>query len=343
MFSLFIRARRSTPKSDPRSHFTADCLATPLNEREVYHSRDYRPGDEIAITELFGLVFGQPLTESQWGWKYTGACRSAPPAKLAFDPAGRLVGHAGAIPLRGWRQNRSLPCFQICDVMVHPAARGQLGGRNLFTRLARELLSDLAQRWPNAFAYGFPGQRPFRLGQYARVYDQVERASAIRLPARRRRVLLLYARPLAWDDPRLDMLWNRLASGFALALIRDGAYLRWRYATNPFHAYELLGFYLAGRLLGWAVVCRDDNRLRAIDLLVSRRWLKPALATLEHAATVAGLAELEIWLPDGWRERVGNQSVLTGIIVANMVWRLPIPTQEVRTDLYYTMGDLDIF
>ena len=315
----------------------------PEPKDEIYHTRDYCPGDETAIVALFGAVFGQPLTESQWRWKYTGASMAPPLARLAFDHTGRLLGHAGAIPLRGWRQGQPLPFFQICDVMVHPDARGQLGKRNLFTVLARELLSRLGLRWPEALAYGFPGQRPFRLGEYARVYGWVEQAPAIRRLAQRKGFPLLYTRPLAWNDLRLDLLWARQASGFALALIRDRHYLHWRYAIHPVRAYELLGIYLAGRLLGWAVTQRDDQVLRIIDLLVSHRWLKPALAALDRAAAVVGGAEVEIWLPPGWRETVDGQMKLTEVVVANMIWRQPIPTTEVQRALYYTMGDLDIF
>lgn len=312
-------------------------------KHQDYTIQAYQPGDEAAITELFGLVFGQPLSKAQWRWKYTGTGLVTLPVKLAFDPAGRLMGHAGAIPLRGWRQNRPLPFFQICDVMVHPDARGQLGGHNLFTRLARDLLGELAERWPNAFAYGFPGQRPFRLGEYARVYGRVEQATTIRRPARRSGFPLLYARPLAWDDSRLDALWARLAPSFALALIRDQAYLRWRYATHPVHAYGLFGLRLAGRLLGWAVTQQEDNRLRVIDLLLPHRWLQLALAALDRVTLAANATELEIWLPSGWREAGGGRQESIEVVVANMVWRLAIPTDEVRNDLYYTMGDLDIF
>ncbi|CDH43916.1 GNAT family N-acetyltransferase [Candidatus Contendibacter odensensis] len=315
----------------------------PEPKDETYHTRDYRPGDETAIAALFGTVFGQPLTENQWRWKYTGTGIRPPLARLAFDHTGRLVGHAGAISLRGWRQGQPLPFLQICDVMVHPDARGQLGQRNLFTVLARELLSSLAERWPEALAYGFPGRRPFRLGEYARVYGRVEQVSALYRPSWRGLFSWLYTRPLAWNDPRLDSLWARLVPGFALALVRDRDYLRWRYATHPCRVYQLLGIYLAGRLLGWAVVQRDDHHLRIIDLLVSQRWLKPALAALEHTAAVAGASEVEIWLPPGWRETLDGQQKLTEVVVANMIWRLPIPTTEVREALYYTMGDLDIF
>lgn len=310
---------------------------------EDYHIRNYRPGDERAIVELFGVVFGGTMTESRWRWKYTGTGVTSPLAQLAFDPAGRLVGHAGAIPLRGWRRGQPSPFFQVCDVMVHPGARGRLGGQNLFTQLARTLLAGLAERWPEAFAYGFPGRRPFQLGEYARVYGEVERAVAVRRPARLGGWPLMSVQPLAWDDARLDRLWAGLASGFALALIRDRDYLRWRYATHPVHAYQLLGLRLGTRLLGWAVARRESERWLVVDLLLRRCWLRLALAALDRAALASGVSESVIWLPRGWREVAGESMEPTEVVVTHMVWASRMPTVEVRDRLYYTMGDLDIF
>lgn len=307
-----------------------------------YHIRDYRLGDEEAIVGLFSQVFDKPLTEDQWRWKYA-ADGPIPPLRLAFDTSGRLVGHAGAIPLRGWRRGRPLPFFQVCDVMVHPEARGGLGDQNLFVRLVRELLVGLAERWPNAFAYGFPGLRPHRLGERARVYGEVERACAVRRPARHSLLSLLSVRPLDWGDARLNDLWLRLALGLPLTLVRDSNYLRWRYATNPFHTYQLLGLCLGTRLLGWVVIRSDDERLLIVDLLLHRRWLRLALVTLDRIAASGGIGEVLIWLPGSWREVAEKWIEPTEVVVANMVWGLQIPTAEVREDLYYTMGDLDIF
>ncbi len=314
-----------------------------MNDRS-YYTRPYRPGDEDAMIALFAAIFGPTLTVAQWCWKYTGTGGEVPLARLAFDAENRLVGHAGAIGLRGWRQSRPLPFFQICDVMVHPDARGQLGGRNLFARLLREFSGELAEQWPEGFAYGFPGLRPFRVGAYTQVYSEIEPAHRLEWPVTgHTAVPLLYSRPLLWNDQRLDRVWDRLASDFALTLIRDRAYLQWRYADNPFHAYTLLGLYFMGRLLGWAVVQPDHPRLRVVDLLIARRWLKPALDTLTRHAAMTGLDRVEIWLPDSWQSRVKKQPQPTGIITTQFRnWR-GIPLNETARDLYYTMGDLDIF
>jgi hypothetical protein len=33
----------------------------------------------------------------------------------------------------------------------------------------------------------------------------------------------------------------------------------------------------------------------------------------------------------------------TPVVVTNMIWKLPLQTSTVKENLYYTMGDADIF
>lgn len=142
----------------------------------------------------------------------------------------------------------------------------------------------------------------------------------------------------------VDALWDRCAPELPLALVRDRAYLNWRYATHPFRRYQLFGLSIQSNpgLVGWAVI-QHEEQLRVIDLLVPRHLLNQALVALERLAADRGYHELEIWLPPGWREEIPGQVESTEVVVANMIWRLPIPTEEVQKNLYYTMGDLDIF
>ncbi|PIE82811.1 MAG: hypothetical protein CSA09_05215 [Candidatus Contendobacter odensis] len=308
---------------------------------EDYHIRDYQPGDEAAIVTLFEIVFGTRLTEEQWRWKYISAVPE-PPAKLAFNTAGQLIGFAGAVSLRGWRKGRPIPFFQICDVMVHPSARGHLGSRNVFTQLLKLLIADLAARYPCAFAYGFPGRRPFQLGEHSRVYGLIEAAYKTCCPAQKPRWSLVRTQALHWEDTRLGVLWADLSSNLALSLIRDRAYLRWRYAKNPFHTYQLIGFLFAGQLLGWAVI-QPGERLQIIDFLISRRWFKSALTALNRVAIDNHCTAMEIWLPKSWQGVAGVHTEKTEVRVANMMSPLLISTKEAQQSLYYTMGDLDIF
>jgi hypothetical protein len=205
------------------------------------------------------------------------------------------------------------------------------------------LLEEIAERWPEAFAYGFPGRRPFRLRKYAGVYGEIEQAVGLVRPVRKRWLPLPGTLALDWNDAWLDAFWIKQAPALPLTLARDRAYLVWRYARHPHHHYRLLGLQLAGRRFGWAVVKPFENRLRVVDLLVARRWLKPALRALDRVVGAIGMQAIEIWLPPGWRKTVDGVLEPTEVVATNMIWRLPLSTTTVREELYYTMGDLDIF
>lgn len=305
--------------------------------------RDYRSGDEMAITTLFAAVFGKPMTLPHWRWKYRVSGNGTAHAKVVLNRDGEVIGHAGAIPLRGCCRGKAMPFFQICDVMIHPRARGYLGQHNLFTPLLRTLLADIAQCYPHAFCYGFPGRRPFLLGERAKVYEQVEMAvETIRRPGRAA-LPRLTAHPLDWMSCRLDPLWRRLAYQYPLTLIRDQRHLRWRYAENPLHGYRLIGLYLFGRLIGWAVIREDTDRLLIVDLLIARRWLGSALRALDRVAAARGERTIQLWLPRGWREAAGDDRHTTPVVTTHMIWKPSLDTAEVRHSLYYTMGDVDIF
>jgi len=306
--------------------------------------RDYQVGDEAAIVGLFQEVFGAEMTEAQWHWKYRGASPLVPLSKVAEDGNGAIIGHAGAVALRGRYQGHELPFYQICDVMVRRGARGHLGARNLFTLLLRGLLENLGNRHPEVFAYGFPGARPFLLGERAGVYDQIEHVRKLVWRAGARGHSWLNVSPLSWDDSALGRIWETWADAESgLHLIRDAAYLSWRYRDNPFRHYELLGIRALGRVLGWAVVSRHQAKRQIVDLLVPRRLRLAALRAVSRWSARDGGETLELWLPTAWRQNLPANPEPSLFVATNMVWHLPLTTDLVRSHLYYTMGDVDIF
>ncbi|MCP5419168.1 MAG: GNAT family N-acetyltransferase [Gammaproteobacteria bacterium] len=315
-----------------------------MPEKAEYIFRDYVSGDEKSIVELFAEVFGPVITLAQWQWKFQGNDpRENVHAKLCFAADGKLLGHAGAIPLRGYYHGHPIPIFQICDVMVHPQARGHWGARNVFTVLLRQLLDDIAQHYPQAFCYGFPGRRPFLLGQRVGVYEQVEIAVETTRPARRFKQPFYSVRAMDWRDKRLDTFWKTMRATLPLTLVRDSDFLSWRYAANPFHAYRLLGVFVLGALLGWAVVREEAHQWLIVDMLCRRRWLNGVLRALDHAARRAGADSSKIWLPEPWRSAAGGPSTATEVVTTHMIRKPRLATAQVRESLYYTMGDLDIF
>ena len=314
--------------------------------KSSYTIRDYREGDEQGITDLFCEVFGKEMTMEQWRWKYLFPGNGKIYSKIAEDAFNkRIVGHAGAIPLRGVFKDRPIQFFQIVDVMVHPMARGFLGSKNVFNMLIKTLLEDIGKKFPEAFCYGFPGTRPFLLGKRVGVYDKIEQAIDCTKDLRRHLFLNPYrVKKLRWDDNRLDILWAGLSRDFPLSLIRDKDYLYWRYATNPFFSYYLLGFFIFRKLIGWAVIRDVGDEVLVVDLFTKLKCCRNILRKLENYLTSLGKRKIRLWLPQMWRKKLKDYNLQeTNVVTANMVWKLPFKTHIVKANLYYTMGDVDIF
>ena len=311
---------------------------------ENFIIRNYKKGDEKQIVALFREVFGKEMTAEQWKWKYLVPGNGKIYSTVAEAGSHGIIGHAGAVPLRGVFKNTPIRVFQIVDVMVHPKKRGFLGRKNVFDSMMKPLFEEIGKEFPDVFCYGFPGIRPFMLGKRIKVYDQIEQASENVKHLRRSLLNPYKTRMIAWDDDRLDTVWTGLSRNFPLSLIRDERYLNWRYATNPFFVYRLFGFFLLGKLKGWAVTRDSDNEILIVDLLAEPSRYMGILKALEnHLISRAG-KNLHFWLPDRWRKNIKGYTANEGpVVVTNMIWKLPFTTATVKENLYYTMGDADIF
>jgi hypothetical protein len=319
-----------------------------LKNSENFIIRDYRKGDEHEITSLFREVFGKEMTLDQWNWKYAVPGRGRIYSKVVEDMSHNMIGHAGAVPLRGKFRNKPMPFFQIADVMVHPAARGFLGRQSVFGKMIKVLFEDLGCEFPDIFCYGFPGRRPYILGERIGVYDTIERGvDCLKSPGLLKTSFFcrpLRIEPVKWNDERLDQLWESVSEELQLSVIRDRDYLLWRYADNPYFSYQLLGFCHSERLMGWAVVREAEEEVFVVDLLTKESRFVRSLRTLEKLFLFLKKKQMRLWLSEVWRKKLNGYGLQEAeAVVTNMIWRLPLETLSVRQNLYYTMGDADIF
>lgn len=311
---------------------------------ENYTIRDYKEGDEKQIISLFQEVFGKEITIKQWKWKYLVPGNGRIYSKIAETGVHSIIGHAGAIPLRGVLKNNPIQVFQIVDVMVHSKERGFLGRKNIFDSMIKILFEDIRKEFPDVFCYGFPGIRPFMLGKRIKVYDQIEMASENAKPLHRSLLNPYKVQLIAWDDDRLDSLWTMFSKNFSLSLVRDKHYLCWRYATNPFFSYQLFGIFLLGKLKGWVVTKDSDDEMFVVDLLTEPRHSMGILKAMENHLISRGKKNIRIWLSERWRKYIkGYTANETPVVVTNMIWGLPFQTSTAKENLFYTMGDADIF
>ena len=312
---------------------------------EEHIIRDYREGDETQIASLFKSTFGKELSVEHWKWKYLVPGEGIIYSKVVESASHEIIGHAGAIPLTGLLNGQRSKFFQIADVMVHHKARGFLGKKNIFSEMIKALFERIGEEFQNVFCYGFPGKRPYSIGERVGVYETVEYGMNCLKNARRSFFARsLHVEPLSWKDDRLDAFWTRVAGELRLSLIRDRRYLIWRYAEHPVFAYQLFGIFRIGKLLGWAVVKPEDDRVSVVDLLVNKDTFRKCIRALETFFAVSGQKHICLWLPEKLRKNLkGYKFQETEIVITNMVWGLPLETSFVRENLFYTMGDVDIF
>jgi hypothetical protein len=242
---------------------------------EEISARPYRRGDEGALVALFAEVFGRQVSEDQWRWKLKPA-----PSHIESVFVGargdRLVAQYAGIPLRYLVAGRERTGVVSVDTMTAPAFRR----RGLLTRLGA-LAYDEWKRAGVSFVLGLPndnwGSRTRALG-----WKPLFGMKRVRLPLRPAALLkrrlgrmagwfpdgafdrcLIRARALA-RAPWVRQVSNAprgietLLSDRPVALIRDQAFLGWRYFSSPAARYEAFLAERDQQVLGFGAL-----RLRA--------------------------------------------------------------------------------
>lgn len=292
--------------------------------------------------DLFLSVFGHSITPAQWRWKYEQGPRLGSLNLVARDTQGRLVGHAGATVFAGSFQGRILPMAQVCDIMVLPEARGGLGSAATYPRLVEALRLQLQARYPGVLAYGFPGTRPFKLGErmgyYRRLYDIRESTLDAGMTVWSGWLKYWNVVPADWDAASLDSAWSQLgALQPGPIVMRSADYLAWRYRDHPQHRYRLWACRRWWRDACWLVTrALPDGTECVVDALLSHPAEAPAaVAALSRAMATqtGGGPTIRTWMP--LRRQVATPIVAMEFRVQDWHADWPAPAfQPGDTDVY---------
>jgi GNAT superfamily N-acetyltransferase len=247
--------------------------------------RPYRPGDERGLAALWTATFGKPMTEEHWRWKLQGRPSAIDNVGIAVAADDRPIAQFGGIPCPARVLGAPRDVMIGVDVMTAPGFRNQ----GVFTATARSAL----QRWREAgvaLVLGLANDRWRRRADalgYERLFPLrrfVRILRADRVLARRLGIPLPRPPRLArwWQgarersrptDPALvlrsmgaptaafDSLWQKVGGEGAITLVRDRAWVMWRYTECPLRVYQLLLAERAGVPAGYAVfsVVRDPR------------------------------------------------------------------------------------
>jgi hypothetical protein len=340
--------------------------ATPFAVRET------QEGDEAQILDLFERSFHHRRGAEHWRWQYRDnpcavAGQRGPRITVATEVAAgeeeRLVAHYAGYPVAFYRRGETLIAHQIGDTMTAPEVRSVgRGPTSLLARCGRHFYARYCRRQV-AFNYGFNvgniQKFSIRFLDAHRIEDVpfYRRAAATPLPppAKSWTGKPLYRLQVdAVPNEGWDRLFHQVAPHYGALVRRTAEYLRWRYCDRPGFDYLLVAAHRRRTPVAWAVFRRDGDRLLWGDFLCHPRHPQAArdllAAALEHPAH-QGVERVEGWFPPrpeflpkvlDWLgfERLPEPQDLALMCVS---FEDPAAPEWLGRELYYTMGDGDLF
>lgn len=333
-----------------------------LVDSERFTVRSYREGDEAAILDLFARSFPHaPRSIEHFRWKYRENPFGNEHISLTFDEDGRLVGHycGYLVPIR--IDGRDVLAHQIGDTMTDPAIRhiGR-GPTSILGRTALHFYETFCEG-RIAFNYGFNVANIQKFSLRFLRSDRVEPVTYRVLDLRTkpmRPMHRVFRRLRGWTmdlvhEPgsEFDELFERAAGAYRFCVSRNAAYVRWRYFECPDVTYFVVAIRKWGRLAGWIAFRIRENRLTWGDALFDPRDAEGIGVLLRHLVGAYPVDLVEGWFPP--RPRWLDQALLSlgfetqpepqnlALMCVPFMWGDVVATM--RTDLYYTWGDSDLF
>lgn len=325
-----------------------------------YDIRPYRAGDEEAILATFNLVFGagneafQPRTLEDWRYAYTDN-----PSGIRVWVAmrdGLCAAHYASQPYRTQVEGEERVFGQIIDSMVHPEHRRGLKRPGLFAEVAQQMLRACCGPDKDLVTFGLPIDEAWRMGKTFLRYELVRRQTVLaREPGPGDTILPEGVAELESAPADARALFDRCSATWGAAVIRDAAYLDWRFVANPRHRYRLFAVRdAAGGTRGLAVYRTGDWPFPGAGLVCD--WLVPhdepevgaqLRAALASAARADGAPILLAIVPpwDAWSGRFQADGFGVRSLHYLMSGRDNDPRHHMawlRDHWWYTLAEVDL-
>jgi hypothetical protein len=330
-------------------------------------------------------VFGKPLTDAQYRWKVLDSpWPIGTPTVWLADSGGQISGQYAGTPMRFQLRDTECRILHVCDVMTAANVRQQ-GILTALGLAAHQAWAAAGLPFVTGLHYGGWGTRrhylkwrelfkavwvwrPFRperlLARRLRLPFPLLRATAVAGSLWNvvwDRALGLAAQgievcPIDQPGPEFDVLWAAVKTKYEALVVRDRAWVTYRYIEAPEFGYRLLlarrgkqpAGYLAYRLTG-----SNDRTIGLIADLFTAPDDAPARAGLLRyalaALRAAGADDVRALVPKGTAlysafRRAGFLTGTGGFDVSIVPLALELSFDVLRDpDRWFTMGgDFDV-
>lgn len=306
--------------------------------------------NSASMRVLFNEVYGHPMSDSHWRWKY----REGKSAAIGIWEEDRLIAHYGGVArdILYFGQPRS--ASQIGDLMVAPAGRGTLSRRGpLFLAIATFVEDQVGYGNPHLLGVGCPNMRHWKIAKRLGLYDEpVGHMLELYWPAAPESSSFTVAvRPLELecirDRAEANACWHAMREDLCgmIVGVRDAEVLHHRYVAHPEKNYRLfvLRRRWGGRALGLFVLNPDaEGGCELMDAIGSLRIIPQIVAHARRAAAGLGANRLFCWAIDNIRDHFGPaQARDLEVVVPTNGWTPGPPPRKLSGKWWLTGGDTD--
>jgi hypothetical protein len=263
-----------------------------------FEVRDATAADAPGIRRLFERVFGYPLSDAQWRWKFEQNPDGWRASLGVLD--GEVVGHYAGWGARFLSDGATRLLYSVGDVATDPSVRALGGRRGVYREMTDAFYAGVAPVVP--FCYGFPNARALRVSERivgSRTLFPIEvvtvAAEALGRPP---------GDAEAGDsvDESFDPLWAEASRSLDEAPVRDRARVNWRFHARPDRYYRMVWRRSGGAMTAWAALSVVGETATVADYLGVEPGgsdLPPLFAAAADEARRLGARDLAFWIPRG--------------------------------------------
>jgi Acetyltransferase (GNAT) domain len=260
--------------------------------------REASAADAPGIRRVFQNVFGSPLSEEEWRWKFEqnpDGWRGVV-AVLDGDVVGTYLGWGARFVLDG--EERLL--YSVGDVATEKRARGMGGKRSVFGMMADAFFSSVAATVP--FCYGFPGARHEKVSEKIVGSRTLFPIELVHVPAQ-----ALGAPPSDMETGDVapeghDALWRIARRELRFAAVRDRTRVNWRFHARPARHYRMVWRRQGSEVMSWAALSVWQGAATVVDYVGRESGgadLPGLFAAVAEEAGRLGATTLVFWRTPG--------------------------------------------
>jgi hypothetical protein len=327
-------------------------------EHGTFHFRPYTDKDEEKVIELWEVAFQSKMDRRIWKWKF----HDNPFGKqimLCFTDEGLPIALFGGILFPANWNSKDIKITQLIDNMSHPNYRQVISGRKgLFAQNALHFWDVYLGPHASLLLYGFPGKKHFRLGNILLKYSKIGNEGVyLSVDIRKLKNSLIPALGQV-DNPSaaaedFDQLYEAAGPHYPFIANRSKQFINWRFFRHPINKYKVFTYKsIKGKMLAYAVLTNKNNIATVVDVfgLPRKTAFRALFQKIKKKLLSEGIPTMQIWLPKnhfiteyliqfGFEEKEEP----LGIIPTGRSFEEILDIDYVNHNIYYTMGDGDLF